>query len=73
MKMLRPDKVLNQIRNFIIDKMDKRFVEAPVFNLGEVFKDSTCATPLVFVLSRGSDPKSDFDSFAAEKDISNIR
>lgn len=70
---IRPGKVIEAIQNFISEKMNDKFVKVPVFNLEEVYKDSNCATPLIFVLSTGSDPKTDFDSFAVERDIKNIK
>lgn len=39
---------------------------APGFDLPKCFKDSTCATALIFVLSTGSDPVADFLRFAEE-------
>lgn len=36
--------------------MGDRFVKPPVFDLNACFDDSSCATPLVFILSPGSDP-----------------
>lgn len=70
---IRPGKVIEAIQNFISEKMNEKFVKVPVFNLEEVYKDSNCATPLIFVLSTGSDPKTDFDSFAVERDVKNIK
>lgn len=36
----------------------------PTFDLGKCFKDSTSMTPLIFLLSPGSDPVTDFLRFA---------
>jgi len=38
----------------------------PVFDLEKCYKDSTPVTPLIFVLSAGSDPVNDFLKFAEE-------
>lgn len=40
----------------MVSKMGDRFVTPPVFDLNACFDDSSCATPLVFILSPGSDP-----------------
>lgn len=40
----------------MVSKMGDRFVKPPVFDLNACFDDSSCATPLVFILSPGSDP-----------------
>ena len=34
----------------------RRFIEPPPFNLANCYKDSSNLTPLVFILSKGSDP-----------------
>lgn len=44
------------VQRFVVSKMGERFVKPPVFDLNACFDDSTCATPLVFILSPGSDP-----------------
>jgi len=46
--------------------MGERFIIAPTFDLGKCYKDSTIMTPLIFVLSPGSDPVADFLKFAEE-------
>jgi len=52
--------------------MGKKFVEVPVFKLKEIYQNSNCATPLIFIISAGSDPKSDFDQLATELKIENV-
>lgn len=53
--------------------MGKKFVEVPIFKLKTIYKDSNCVTPLIFVLSTGSDPKADFDKLVDEMDIKNTK
>jgi len=36
--------------------MGEKFTIPPVFDISKGFKDSTVLTPLIFVLSSGSDP-----------------
>lgn len=43
---------------------------APPFDLAKCFDDSSTTTPLIFVLSAGSDPVADFKKFAEEKGMS---
>jgi hypothetical protein len=38
--------------------MGHQFVESPSFDLDASYQDSTCATPLIFLLSPGADPMS---------------
>jgi len=66
LKAIRPDKLVPAIQNWVILKIGKQFVEPPSFNLANCFKDSSVTTPLIFVLSPGSDPVADFQRFAEE-------
>lgn len=68
-KSIRPDKITLAVQNFIIEQIGKQFVEPPVFNLAKSFKDSAITTPLIFVLSTGSDPVADFERFAADMNM----
>ena len=44
------------VQGFVVSKMGERFIKPPVFDLNACFDDSSCVTPLVFILSPGSDP-----------------
>lgn len=55
-RCIRADKVATGVQGFVVSKMGERFVKPPVFDLNACFDDSSCATPLVFILSPGSDP-----------------
>jgi dynein heavy chain, axonemal len=68
--MLRPDKVVPAIQNYISEKMGNKFIIVPVFELAKCYKDSSIITPLIFVLSAGSDPIGDFLRFAEEQQMS---
>lgn len=71
LKAIRADKITLAIQNFIIEKTGKAFVDPPTFNLGACYADSSNVTPLIFVLSAGSDPVADFRKYAAENDMTN--
>jgi dynein heavy chain, axonemal len=43
-------------QNYVIATMGETFVTPPVFDLTVCFEESNCATPLIFILSPGSDP-----------------
>eukprot|EP01022_Parablepharisma_sp_SALTPOND_P023040 TRINITY_DN476_c0_g1_i1.p1 TRINITY_DN476_c0_g1~~TRINITY_DN476_c0_g1_i1.p1 ORF type:complete len:4333 (+),score=667.47 TRINITY_DN476_c0_g1_i1:7842-20840(+) len=64
LRTIRPDKLIPASQNFISQKLGKEFVEAPRFDLEAVYKDSTCLTPLIFVLSPGADPFENLKKFA---------
>ena len=61
-------KVLSAVRDFVISNLGKQFVENPPVALSSLYADMTNVTPLVFVLSTGSDPMGAFMRFAKEHD-----
>ena len=64
LRALRPDKVTEAMQLFITAQLDAKFIEPPPFDLPLSFKPSTVRTPLIFVLSAGSDPMKDVLKFA---------
>lgn len=58
LRVLRPDKLTGAIHDFVKLIMGQRFVEPPPLDIDRCFKDSAATTPLIFVLSPGSDPMS---------------
>jgi dynein heavy chain, axonemal len=69
LKTFRPDKIVLAVQNFIIEQIGKQFIEPPTFNLAKSYKDSSITTPLIFVLSAGSDPVADFERFAGDMNM----
>jgi len=59
MRVIRPDRVVNAIKNFIIDRMSDYYVKSPPLSFEKIFASSTNKTPIVFILSPGADPLSD--------------
>eukprot|EP00878_Enallax_costatus_P015185 GHUV01015897.1.p1 GENE.GHUV01015897.1~~GHUV01015897.1.p1 ORF type:complete len:755 (+),score=209.16 GHUV01015897.1:720-2984(+) len=53
LRCLRPDRVLAGVQEFVAIQLGHGFIEPPPFDLAACFKESTAATPLVFVLSPG--------------------
>ncbi|XP_006892361.1 PREDICTED: dynein heavy chain 1, axonemal [Elephantulus edwardii] len=70
LRCLRGDKVTNAMQDFVASNLEPRFIEPQTANLSVVFKDSNSTTPLIFVLSPGTDPAADLYKFAEEMKFS---
>ncbi|CAL1534963.1 unnamed protein product, partial [Lymnaea stagnalis] len=64
LKALRPDKVTNAMQTLVSQVLGQRFIEPQTTDLANVFKDSSTTSPLVFVLSTGTDPAGSLYAFA---------
>ena len=53
LRMLRPDKLIPALTTFVAESLGRRFVEPKPFAIEPSYNDSTCSTPLIFVLSPG--------------------
>lgn len=69
LKSIRPDKIPFAVQNYVSEKIGKQFIEPPTFSIAKSFQESSTTTPLIFVLSAGSDPVADFKRFAEEKNM----
>ena len=56
--------------DFVAENLGQQFVESPAVTLATLYNDMSKATPLVFILSTGSDPMSSFLRFAKEMNYS---
>ena len=69
-KIIRRDRVLPAVINFIVDKNgNETFIHPPNFSLESVFADSNKNTPIVFVLSPGVDPYTQLEAFSKAKGV----
>lgn len=66
-RCLRLDKVTVAVQDYVSSVLGQRYVVPPPFNLHECYEDSAPHTPLIFVLSAGSDPTALLQQFATEK------
>jgi dynein heavy chain, axonemal len=67
MRIIRPEKLVPAISRYVIEHLGDEFVTPPPFELPLIYKDSSSTTPLIFVLSPGSDPMSALTKFAENK------
>ncbi|KAM9363597.1 dynein axonemal heavy chain 6 [Symphorus nematophorus] len=61
------EKVVFAATEFVIVSLGKQFVENPPVDLANLYKDMSPSTPLIFILSTGSDPMGAFQRFAKER------
>jgi dynein heavy chain len=67
LRCLRTDMMSVAIQNYVSDHIGARFITPPPFDLPLSFETSDQVTPLVFVLSIGTDPMKALQTFAEQK------
>ncbi|XP_069582586.1 dynein axonemal heavy chain 14 [Ranitomeya imitator] len=65
-KVLRPECLIGAIRKFISEKMGEEFVQSRPMNLKQALDESGPSSPLIFILSAGSDPTGQLERLALE-------
>ncbi|KAI8893820.1 dynein heavy chain and region D6 of dynein motor-domain-containing protein [Globomyces pollinis-pini] len=68
-RIIRPDKLVPAVMEFVKEKMGQKYVEPPPFDLAASYGDSNNIAPLIFVLSPGTDPMAGLIKFADGKGI----
>ncbi|XP_070535810.1 dynein axonemal heavy chain 6-like isoform X2 [Ptychodera flava] len=66
-KSFKEEKVVFAVTDFVKNNLGQSFIENPPTDLASLYEDMTSNTPLVFVLSTGSDPMGAFQRFAKER------
>lgn len=61
--------LVTAMSSFVGEILGRHFIESQVIPLGTVYQDTTALTPLIFVLSTGSDPMSLLQRFAQEREF----
>ncbi|KAM9362199.1 LOW QUALITY PROTEIN: dynein axonemal heavy chain 1 [Symphorus nematophorus] len=64
LRCLRADCLVQGLQDFVSAQLGQRFIEPQTSDLSVVFKESSPSTPLIFVLSPGTDPAADLYKFA---------
>lgn len=68
-RCLRPDKVVPAVSDFVSATLGAQFVESSAADLAACYTDSSATTPLIFVLSPGSDPTAALLQFAGAQHL----
>jgi dynein heavy chain len=63
-RAFRLDNLKSAVISFIAHFIGQKFVEPPTFDIAKSFADSVNTTPLIFILSPGTDPVADVILFA---------
>jgi dynein heavy chain, axonemal len=69
LRCIRPDKLIPGLTAYISETLGRRFIEPIPFAIEPSYNDSTSTSPLIFVLSPGSDPMASLLKFADDRGI----
>ena len=72
-KALRFDYLTICIKDLIKKKMEKHFIEPPLFKIDEGYYNSTKDTPIIFVITPGSDPLTVLKKFSDKKMVKDLK
>lgn len=67
--VLKPEMLVTAISSYVRYTLGTGFTESKGISLASVFQDTSPITPLIFVLSTGSDPMSSLQKFARDKEF----
>ena len=70
LRCFRMDAMIPAIQQFVSTQIGKFFVRPPPFDLEGPFKDSNSTTPIIFILSSGSDPMNELLKLAKRHNMS---
>ncbi|KAK5648316.1 hypothetical protein RI129_003208 [Pyrocoelia pectoralis] len=64
LRCFRIDRIYRGVTNYIMNTMGEEYVMPPVISLDNIFDQSSTTTPVIFVLSPGSDPTAELMKLA---------
>nr|XP_026696380.1 dynein heavy chain 10, axonemal isoform X1 [Ciona intestinalis]XP_026696381.1 dynein heavy chain 10, axonemal isoform X2 [Ciona intestinalis] len=64
LRCFRIDRVVRAITNYVIVKVGELYVQPPIISFESIYEQSSPVSPIVFILSPGSDPASDLMKLA---------
>jgi dynein heavy chain len=67
-----PDRTLSQARKYIMDSLGSEYGEPCILDLEATWGESEARTPLICILSIGSDPSPQISALAKAKDMSGV-
>ena len=71
LRCFRVDRIYRAITEFITKCMSEKYVTPPIISYEAIFEQSTPMSPIVFILSPGSDPASDLMKLAERIEFGN--
>ncbi|XP_050088792.1 dynein axonemal heavy chain 10 [Anopheles aquasalis] len=64
MRCLRVDRVYRMLNNYVAQTMGEEYITPPILSFDAIYEQSAATTPVVFILSPGSDPTNDLMKLA---------
>lgn len=68
-KVMREEKLMSGIKEFVKSELGDKFIESPAFDLMGAYSDSVNTSPVIFVLSPGADPITYLVNLAKSKNM----
>ncbi|XP_014262519.1 dynein heavy chain 10, axonemal-like [Cimex lectularius] len=56
MRCIRIDRIYQCVTDFILKTMGEQYITPPYVSINQIYEQSTCNSPIIFILSPGSDP-----------------
>lgn len=66
-RAMKPENIVLSIGQYVSDQLGKFYEESAVATMEDVYAESDCRTPVIFILSQGADPSNQLIKFAKEK------
>ncbi|KAL2609519.1 hypothetical protein R1flu_028092 [Riccia fluitans] len=68
LKVMRGEKLVFGVTSFVITHLGHKFIGSVPLQLEEIFKDTSCVNPVIFILTTGADPSGMLQRFAEKMD-----
>lgn len=64
LRAMRPDRLSGALTQYVTESLGIEYIEAPTFDVFEMYKETNKITPVFFVLFPGVDPTGDVEKIA---------